>query len=296
MVILVTGSSGRVGHAIARLLAREHDVRGLDLVPGPFTTDRGSILDPRRMRLAAVGADAIVHVASLHVPQLKTHSEGAFAATNVEGTRILLEAALAMRVQRIVYASTTSVYGTAMVDSERAVWVTEELRPQPRDIYDRTKLEAEALCASASASGRLSCIVLRFSRCFPEAPQDVASYRLYRGVDGRDVAEAHRLALVAQVGSYCLLNISANHPFTPADCYDLKRDARAVILRCLPWAEEAFRRRGWCLPDSIDRVYSIERARKAIGYLPRYNVPELLTETASGDRSSPHEESGSRCA
>jgi UDP-glucose 4-epimerase len=94
MVILVTGSSGRVGHAIARLLAREHDARGLDLVPGPFTTDRGSILDPRRMRLAAVGADAIVHVASLHVPQLQTHSEGAFAATNVEGTRILLEAAL----------------------------------------------------------------------------------------------------------------------------------------------------------------------------------------------------------
>lgn len=292
MVILVTGSSGRVGSAIARLLAREHHVRGLDLLPGPFTTDRSSILDEHRVRAAADGADAIVHVAALHAPHLKTHSRGAFAATNVDGTRVVLDAALAKGVRRIVYASTTSVYGNAMVNPEHAVWVTEDLRLQPRDIYDRTKLEAEALCANASASERLSCIILRVSRCFPEAPQDVASYRLYRGVDVQDVAEAHKLALAAPVGPCCVLNISAHHPFTPADCHELKRDAKAVIRRYFPWAEDAFRRRGWCLPDSIDRVYSIERARKAIGYLPRYNFPELLAETAASEGVLHDRESG----
>ena len=78
----------------------------------------------------------------------------------------------------------------------RAVWVDEQLEPQPRDIYDQTKLEAEQLVASAG--GSMTVTTLRMSRCFPEAAELMAWYRLYRGVDRRDVAEAHALALRSQ--------------------------------------------------------------------------------------------------
>jgi nucleoside-diphosphate-sugar epimerase len=52
----------------------------------------------------------------------------------------LLEAALENGAKRFVYTSTTSLYGHAMVSPEKAVWVTERLVPQPRDIYDVTKI------------------------------------------------------------------------------------------------------------------------------------------------------------
>jgi UDP-glucose 4-epimerase len=69
---------------------------------------------------------------------------------NVNGTQLLLDAARRFGVKRFVFTSTTSVYGNAMKSDRTAVWVTESLAPQPRDVYDETKLAAEALCREAT--------------------------------------------------------------------------------------------------------------------------------------------------
>ncbi len=92
------------------------------------------------------------------------------------GTRLLLQASLRGLVRRFVYTSTTSLYGKALVPKDRAVWVTEELEPQARDIYDKTKIAAEAECATAATAG-LTCISLRMSRCFPEPEHLLTGYR-----------------------------------------------------------------------------------------------------------------------
>ena len=284
--VLVTGSSGRVGAAIAAALSTDCEVLGLDLAAGPFTTHRGSIEDADLVTKVVQGAVAVVHVASLHAPHLGRESDSRFRAVNVGGTRILLEAALRHGVRRFVYTSSTSLYGRALEPAGEAVWVTEELQPLPRDIYDHSKLEAEALVREA-AGGGLQCTALRISRCFPEPERLVATYRLYRGVDPRDVAAAHRLALNRSGRRWEVFNVSAQSPFGRADCTALLADAPKVLRRRLPWIEAAYRDRGWPLPAQIDRVYVIDKAARLLGYSPRFNFDTLFHTLQSRQDSGP---------
>ena len=274
--VLVTGSSGRVGSAIARRLATAYEVAGVDVLPGAFTSIVGSIEDPDMLARALRGSDAVVHTAALHAPQVHLVPAARFVAVNVDATRSLLEMALTSGVRRFVYTSSTSVYGHSLVPQDEARWVTEELVPLPRDVYDETKLAAESLVREAAAEGTMACTILRMSRSFPEPEYLVATYRLYRGVDLRDVAEAHALALATGPAGCETFNISARSPFRPADCRALLTEPWRVVTRYFPEAAEAYRRRGWPPPEEIDRVYVTTKAEAVLGYSPRFNFAELL--------------------
>jgi nucleoside-diphosphate-sugar epimerase len=274
--VLVTGTSGRIGGAIAARLALRHQVTGIDRRPGALTAEVADLRDTARLAPLLAGTDAVVHTAALHVPDLAAHDAREFREVNVEATRRLLQAAGEAGVARFVYTSTTSLYGDAMLPGAgEAVWVTEALAPQPRDVYDETKLEAEECCRAAARQG-LACVSLRMSRCFAEDPRLVAIYRLYRGVDAEDVAQAHELALTTGCGGLEIYNISAPPPFVRADCRRLFEDAASVVLERHPWAEAEFQRRGWALPRSIDRVYVVERAMSGLGYRPEHDFAALL--------------------
>jgi UDP-glucose 4-epimerase len=273
--VLVTGSSGRIGGAVAARLALRHRVTGVDRRPGALTAEIVDVRDTSRLAPLLAGADAVVHTASLHVPDLAAHDSAEFQAVNVAATRRLLDAAGEARVGRFVYTSTTSLYGDAMLpQAGEAVWVTEALTPRPRDVYDETKLAAEACVAEAARAG-MACVSLRMSRCFPEEPQLLAIYRLYRGVDADDVAQAHELAL-AGGGGFEVFNVSAPTPFERADCRRLFEDAASVILERHPWAAAEFEDRGWLLPRSIDRVYVVDKAIAGLGYRPVHDFAALF--------------------
>ncbi len=281
MKVLVTGASGRIGGAIAARLSLRHQVTGFDLRPGALTTVTGDVRDTGVLAGLCRGMDAVVHTASLHVPDLAARPEQDFRDVNVAATRRLLQACGEASVRRFVYTSTTSLYGDAMVpDAGAAVWVTEDLAPRPRDIYDETKLAAEAACAEATKAG-LPCVTLRMSRCFPEEPRLVAIYRLYRGVDAEDVAQAHELALGAAAPAGGTYNVSAPSPFRASDCRRLLTDADAVLSETFPWAPAEFARRGWRLPRSIDRVYVVDRAVTGLGYRPVHDFASLFRRPAS---------------
>ena len=72
------------------------------------------------------------------------------------------------------------------------------LETLPTTIYHATKIAAEDLLSIASKQGGLSVTVLRISRCFPEPAHIMAVYRLHRGIDARDVADAHAGALAVR--------------------------------------------------------------------------------------------------
>jgi UDP-glucose 4-epimerase len=274
--ILVTGSSGRIGGAIAARLALRHQVIGVDRRTGPLTAELVDVRDTARLAPLLADVGAVVHTAALHVPDLAASSAADFHAVNVEATRRLLAAAGEAGVTRFIYTSTTSLYGDAMLPAAgEAVWVTEELVPRPRDVYDETKLAAEEACREAARHG-LACASLRMSRCFPEEPRLVAVYRLYRGVDAEDVAQAHELALDAGGAGYRVYNVSAPSPFSREDCRRLLQDASSVLLERHPWAEAEFRRRGWQLPRAIDRVYVVDKAMTELGYRPVHDFAALL--------------------
>jgi UDP-glucose 4-epimerase len=213
-----------------------------------------------------------------HEPHFERH---AFIDTNVHGTLNLLEASLHARIERFVFTSTTSIYGDSLVPHERAVWITEEVIPRPRDAYDITKLAAEELCRHFALELGLPVLCLRPSRFLPEPPELVAIYRLYRGVDVRDAAVAHVLAATNRAIHFDIFNISAHSPFDEKDTAELLRDAPSVMRRYFPGVEATFAERGWALPRSIDRVYVTKKAEAVLGYGPAHNFQEYLDQVLS---------------
>jgi UDP-glucose 4-epimerase len=277
MRVLVTGSSGQLGAEVARQFASTETVIGLDVLPGAWTTQVGDVTDADLIADLMRGIAVVIHSASLHAPHVGQRSMQDFIDTNITGTLRLLEAASAAGVRRFVYTSTTSVYGSSLVpDAQAAVWVTEDLTPRPRDIYDVTKLAAEELCRLVARDRSLPTICLRVSRFFEQAPDLMAAYRLYRGGDARDIAAAHVLAARKQDIEFDIFNISARSPFQREDARDLLTNAPAVIRRYYPDAAEVFRAHGWTLPQSVDRVYVTEKAERLLAYAPQHNFAELL--------------------
>lgn len=295
MRVLVTGSSGRVGRAIFIRLSATHDVVGLDRSPSSTATHVGDLGDPALLRRALAGVDAIVHVAALHAPHVPHLPESEFRRVNVDATRRLLDVAPAS-VRRIVFTSTTALYGQAATPTGRAGWVDEALAPEPVTIYHHTKLEAEALLREAARRGGPTLRILRMSRCFPEAANVMAAFRLHRGVDARDVSQAHELALTHAGAVDDLFVISGPTPFLPEDVADLVEDAAKVLHRRSPALVSAFAARGWALPRAIDRVYVAKRAGEMLGWRPRFGFDEVLRQydAESGEVLRP--ESGTRPA
>lgn len=223
---------------------------------------------------ALAGVWAVVHVAALHAPHVGVADDANFWAINVEATRALVSEASEMGVQRLVYTSSTSVYGRSLVPNENeAVWVDECLEPDPLDIYDETKLAAERIVTGSI----IPAIVLRIARCFPESLETTAAYRLYRGVDVQAVGMAHGFALENDhvVGTF---NVAGLLVFQPADAPRLWADARSLVRERLPWVAQTFEERGWQLPQRIDRVYDSRLAAQAIGYQPTRGVIDVAAE------------------
>jgi len=281
----VTGSSGLVGAATAAALAAAGwSVRGIDRAPGRWTSIIGDLRDPRARRAALRQSRILVHAAALHAPHVGRVDDQEFHAVNVGATEALLEEADRVGVRRIIYISSTSVYGHALIPTDQAVWVDEGLEPRPRDIYDETKLAAEQLVASASPSS----VVLRIARCFPEPPPVLATHLLHRAVGLTDVAAATARVAVqdAETGTF---NIAGPYPFTPADCPALHHDAASVIDERLPAVAAAFRARHWPLPRTIDRVYDSSAATKAFGYRPVHGIHQMLRTSGNVPGPTPPE-------
>jgi UDP-glucose 4-epimerase len=298
MRILVTGSAGHLGEALVRVLGQEgHDVRGLDILASAFTGVVGSIADRAVVRDCVRGVDAVLHAATLHKPHVGSHGRADFVETNVTGTLNLLEESVAAGVERFVFTSTTSAFGRALTPppGAPAAWITEDVAPVPRNIYGVTKTAAEDLCELVHRDHGLPCLILRTSRFFPEADDrdDVrASYDdanlkvnelLYRRVDLEDVVSAHRLALerAPQIG-FGRYIVSATTPFTRDDLAELRADARAVVRRRFPHYEAVYERRGWRMFPSLERVYVNERARRELGWAPRYDFAHVLDRLEVG--------------
>lgn len=277
----ITGSSGRIGRAIHRLLVGENEVVGLDRSPCSATSVIADLCDEQALRRAFKGCSAIFHTAALHAPHVGLLPDAEFERINVEGTDKVLRIAAEQGVARVVLTSTTALYGYASHDEAKATWITEDTPPAPRTIYHRTKLESEAL-ARAAANRALKVGVIRMSRCFPEPAPLMTAYRLHRGIDARDVARAHLAAANADFGEFAIYNISGRHPFVSADCEALKGDAQGVLRQRAPDLVKAFEARGWPLPQSIDRVYVADKARDDLGWEAQFGFDEVLRDLGRG--------------
>ena len=242
--VLVTGAAGFIGsHLCESLLRQGHTVRGLDA----FTT----FYDPERKRANAEailrdpgfelvsddlntapldevldGVDVVAHLAGEPgVSNSWGPNFDRYVDRNVLATQRLLEAASKHGVSRLVYASSSSVYGTG-ADTLRATG-----EPRPASPYGVTKLAAETLVGAYAGAGLPTVSLRYFSVYGPRQRPDMAAHRFIECLlDGRpltvygdgtqvrdftfvdDIVEATAQALFADVPTGAVLDVASTHP------------------------------------------------------------------------------------
>ncbi len=169
---LVTGATGTVGPVlISALVSKGYHVRAMvrGMLPNGALADGvqailADLTSRESVTRAVAGVSIVFHLAAkLHVPNPTAQMRAEYERVNVEGTRVLVEAARAAGVRRLVLFSTISVYGPTGTQP-----VDETTPPQPDTIYGETKLRAEeiALSAGDGASGQPLSVVLRMAAIY----------------------------------------------------------------------------------------------------------------------------------
>src|SRR5437763_357745 len=187
MRALVTGATGKVGHATARaLLAGGHEVRALvrdparaaAVVPAGVELAHGDVTDPGSVRGAAEGCEVVFNAMGL--PEQWLADARAFDRVNVGGTRAVVEAARAAGARRLVHTSTIDVFhaepGASFDESVVADYAK-------GTAYERSKQEAER-AALAGAGDGLEVVVVNPSAVYGPGPAGSASFEedLFRPV------------------------------------------------------------------------------------------------------------------
>jgi dihydroflavonol-4-reductase len=157
---LVTGGTGFIGSWIVRTLVdagwqvrclvRESSPRE-QLAGVDVTFVSGDIRDEDSLREAMRGCDAVFHAAAYYA--LWSKDESLFESVNVGGTRNVLQAAKAERVQRVVYTSSVACVGQAPPGGQ----ANEDTQATPADLcgaYKVTKYEAEQVALAAAKAGQ----------------------------------------------------------------------------------------------------------------------------------------------
>jgi nucleoside-diphosphate-sugar epimerase len=151
MRVLVTGGSGYLGETVVgKLCERGDQVRVFDIVdngdrPTEVEFVRGDIRDTVAVKRALEGVQ-IVHHNVAQVPLAKDKKK--FWSVNVDGTRNVLDAALAAKIQKVILVSSSAIYG---VPSQNPVGM--DVEPNPREAYGAAKLEGERVAQRYIARG-----------------------------------------------------------------------------------------------------------------------------------------------
>ena len=281
--VLITGSSGRIGRALHWKLSQKYETKGIDLSPASATSIIGDICDHDLLLKSFDQVDTVFHVAALHAPHVHVQSDDLFYKINVAATENICKAALVTGVSQIIFTSTTALYGYANYGKEQAAWIDEGTTPLPKTIYHKTKLAAEKILKEY-AGNNLSVRVMRMSRCFPEPVQQMAVYRLHRGIDYRDAADAHvRAAEVQYDKDYDIFIISGHTPFAKSDGNALVNNPEAIIRKRHPQLADAFDKRKWSFPTSIDRVYDSSYVKKILGWQSKKGALDVIRQFDNED-------------
>lgn len=158
--VLVTGGSGFIGtHLRKRLAAQGATVTVLDLVePGSLSSNErfvaGDVRNIRVVKEAMRGTGCVYHLAAAH------HdfgiAESTFESVNVDGMRVVCEAASTSGVDRLLFTSSVAVYGSGSPGASEAT------SPAPASPYGRTKWEAEQVMREwASQSNQRVAVIVR---------------------------------------------------------------------------------------------------------------------------------------
>ncbi len=302
MRILITGGGGFIGsHLVDRFLEDGHEVRVLD----NFATGRrdnlahvrddidlveGDIQSYERVHNAVSGCEVVLHEAALPSVPRSVQDPLTSNASNVIGTLNLLLAARDSGVRRVVYASSSSVYGT-----NPALPKSEDLPVAPISPYAVAKLAGEGYCRSFFAVYGLETVALRYFNVFGPRQDPQSQYAAVipnfitallagrsptvfgDGEQSRDfthidnVVEANRLAIEAPDAPGKAYNIACGSRIS---LNELLAELGSITGREFTAVYEPERQ-----ADVRHSLADISQATKDLGYRPPVDLREGLTRT-----------------
>ena len=309
--VLVTGAAGFIGSAVARALGADaEEVRAVDA----FSEYGGVARKQQRARGLARDVDVQVEAVDLAADSLVEHVRGVdtvfhlaaqpgvrtswgdgfatYARDNVVATQRLLDAATQAGVRRVVYASSSSVYGNA--DSHPT---SEEVQPRPVSPYGVTKLSGEHICAAYASRGGPSAIALRYFTVYgPGQRPDMALHRLFtvalcggsfrRYGDGHqvrdltyvdDIVRATVAAATTSAEGFVPINVAGGTQVTLAALIEKVGELVGHEVRVVehPSAVGDVERTSAC----------VERAAASLGWTPRIDIDDGLRRQLDWHRS-----------
>ncbi len=312
---LVTGATGFVGgHLSERLVADGYAVRAMAR-PSSDTTRltalgveivHADLLDEDAVDRAVEGCAHVYHLAAATA---RSHpSTEDYRTINEIGTRHMTEASVAAGIQRFVFASTLGVFGRVPRPP-----ADERTPPQPNTAYRRSKWRSEEIVRDAVRSHGLPAVIARLpsllgARAIGWLPwvRDIADGRVLVVGSGDN-----RVPLTAVSDAVDGLRLCAETPgiegrtylLAGPECVSINRAIAAATrslnvsatprrLPALPFrlyhrlGDVLYRRLGLSLPRThaleffqADRVFSIELARRELGYDPRISIEDAMRQT-----------------
>lgn len=277
MIVAVTGAAGRIGRQTLRELREAGQVAwALDRVlPPPGSADRAlyvDLSDAGSVYGALAGAEAVIHLGAY--PNLAHHPAEQVFVNNTAACAHVAAACKALGIKRVAYASSITVLGLGRQLQEgrlTALPVREQTAAiRPTNAYALSKWVGEEIFSLAAEAAGLAVASLRPSLVIgPDEwqtqrgqPRDRQQAFPWAHVDARDVALCARLAVehLDELGP-------GNHPFqVNAAVSHTTRPTAETIAEFLPQLAP--------LTGSLsgmEPVYSIEKARRLLGYEPRYS-------------------------
>lgn len=306
MKAVVTGAAGFIGSRLSdALLDDGHDVVAVDCLSDYYAPSRKLAniaphlghrsfkfieADLLEMDLTKVltGADCVFHLAGQ--PGVRSSWGKGFdpyLRNNIAVTQHLLEACLVAQVERIVYSSSSSVYGDSLAHP-----TPESALPRPRSPYGVTKLAAEHLVSLYASNWGLKAVSLRYFTVYGAGQRpDMAIERLIRaansgaefsvfgdGMQSRDfthvsdVVRANLMAAQSAVEPGEVLNVAGGTQASLMDVIEAVEKAMKRPIR-LKWEPAA-------AGDVQTTSALTERARSVLGWAPKVSLTEGILEQA----------------
>jgi UDP-glucose 4-epimerase len=285
-LVAVTGASGCLGsHVVAALSQAGFRVRGVDLyepkshIPAKVSWMPADLRDLQQTAAALAGVQAVVHCAGWHAVHLDDVGSTEFFENNVRSTFHVLDACHNHGIERVVFTSSTAVYGTAGDAHEPcAKWIDESTPRHWRvdNVYHATKVICEDLCEHYAHRYGARVVALRCTRFCQGSDQDDLGRLLSQGVHVRDAADGHVLAVLHGGQGFRAFNIGPPLPFTREDCAELFCNPARTVGRYFPEAAARLDKQKSVVPARIGRVYDTAAARSELDYMPRRGFGEVL--------------------
>jgi nucleoside-diphosphate-sugar epimerase len=303
MYCAVTGAAGFIGSSLCdALLAEGHHVLGIDaFTPSyPVEVKRANLagaIDQARFRLVdgdllqcdltRVLADSEVvfhHAAQAGVRSSWGNSFDGYAANNIRSTQRLLEACRTVGPRRIVYASSSSVYGNA-----QSLPVSEDTPTVPVSPYGVSKLTGEHLVTAYAATFGLRAVVLRYFTVYgPRQRPDMAFHKFIRAAVQRtpielfgDGTQTRDFTYIADIVA---VTMAAADKGPDGGVYNVGGGARWMLNDVLRIIEESVgttmevRRMPEQAGDVRDTFADTTKARRELAFAPAVSVPDGIRQ------------------